>query len=58
MVLSEIIEILGPNLGPGKLRIFQLFHLASPNQKLIRTLHTGHACSTFLVLFCSTSSYH
>jgi hypothetical protein len=56
MVLSEIIEILGPNLGSGKLRIFQLFHLASPNQKLIRTLYKDHAGSTFLVLFFSTYS--
>ena len=47
MVLPEIIETLETNLGPGKLRTFQLFHLVSPIQKLIRTLHTGHASSTY-----------
>jgi len=46
MFLSEIIETLGPNLHPGRQRIFQLFHLASPIRKLKRTLHTGHASST------------
>jgi hypothetical protein len=48
MVFSEIIDTLKPNLGTGKLRIFQLFSFASPINNLKRTLHTGHASSSFL----------